>query len=212
MEQQCKQCQETKAIDEFYTYSSNGKPMKVCKSCHKQRSTKTKPGQGHEHERILVERLHQQGIFATLGFGKGFNFADVVAWGCVRVEAKLGEKQKNGSYLFRFTGKQIKQRVVADIIILIFPYSNGWSYHLFDANDPIFFLADGKRKTGVSYLANAHHRKMRANTVFPFHMGAAKDNWQIIEEYRLRTVQRLMANMITPEPIKTPVVKQLTLL
>lgn len=216
----CKSCHKEKPVSEFYINSSNRKPSARCKQCLSEyQKAKPKPApkwkNTNRYETMVIAELRKKGIYAASGKSSEYNYVDVVAWGCIRIEVKLGEPQSlkgNKSYNFRFSRAQVESGMRADIVVLVV----NEMFYVFPANHPMFYKSNGQLKTTVSYTFNSG----RDNK--DLLMQQHKNNWQLIEDIRQSISQAFMDNQIvdtikpvtfTPLPERTqPEFNQLTLL
>jgi hypothetical protein len=188
----CANCQQEKLVDEFYK-RHNGSPYKKCKECHKAQSTQIYHQKGHDHvtpinrsETIVIDRLIDNNIPAFCGKMFGFKWADVVAWGCVLIECKLSSiKRRDGLFGWSFSPIQQEQGLRAHLVVLCADYGHEVTYHLFAADNPIFYDSEGKRKSHVAYAPNVRYQHMQKSPLTKEVMKAHRDNWQLVEDYRI---------------------------
>ncbi len=158
----CATCRKIKPLDKFYFHHSSGKHEKHCKQCKNERqklyNKKAPRKSGVPHEQLIIDTLRSKGIYACSGKRSRSRWVDVVAFGCVAIEAKLGREKKSGTYVFSFSQKQIQQGVRADLLIFIIQHSdNSIDYHILKSDSPILFHGNGERKQEVSYTPESDH-------------------------------------------------------
>lgn len=179
---QCRACNEYKPLIDFYTHpSTKDGYLNYCKSCFSQRTLRRKHPIDvavNSGEIAAIEKLRSVGIDATPGKMSQWRHQDVVCENVVRLEVKKS-RLKNDRYLFKFDS-QVHSGMHSHLIFLICDNDEIMSYHVFESNHPVF-LKDGKRKMGVQYIPNAHHRKTRRTDVMtPELMESHEDNWKLI--------------------------------
>lgn len=192
----CSACGDTKPLSDYYIYTSSKKIMPICKVCHRGRNKKYQPvpadSCGVAHQNDLIRILRSMGIYASPGKSSEYVHADVVAWGCVRIEVKLGasiDKCKPHIWRFAFTEKQANGGLVADLIAFMCPNGldvGGYTCYLIEPTCPELYR-DGKFKP-VLTINLGKHRKSRQDgrrPLSPELLNSHRDNWQVIEEKRL---------------------------
>lgn len=205
----CTICHKEKPLSDYYLQHT-GKPNPVCIPCflsrHKAYVKKAVTDASQPHEQQCIEYMRSLGIYATTGKASEFAWVDLVAWGCIKIEVKLGEhsfgRERSSNWLWRFSNVQIKKRLLADVIVLIIPYETP-EYYVFEATHPVFYKG-GRLKTGVQYMERPAHRKNRKTSVpmTPEMMNAARDDWTILLDkmpdlraIRSRVVETAIQNM-----------------
>lgn len=208
----CRKCGQPKPITEYYKHLGQKDGLEVrCKECvraysRQYRQTHGQPLRGSREsgratEQNVIDKLNGLGIFATSGKTSPFPWADVVAWGCVRIEVKTSVFQ--GRYNFGFTPTQIRRGVEADLILLVcvLPESNETTYHLFPSDFEVFYhnnrrgYASGRLKAGVHYVPDHlikfrhHHTNALTTAIMDKHQNA----WELIEQKRRVISLQLMA-------------------
>src|SRR4051812_27640083 len=109
--QRCIKCLEVKPVEEFYFQSgSTTKRFKKCKDCiRKEQITCRRSGKvsaprkmtsGCPEEQIVIEKLNSMGIFAVAGSSSPYKWADIVVWGCIRIEVKTCVTDSNADFTF----------------------------------------------------------------------------------------------------------------
>lgn len=194
-QKQCRICNGTFPATPEYFYQHE--PAKdglhgQCKACTKARAkTYEHEPKGRPNEVLLVNYLLKNGVFADVGARlKAYKFADVVAWGCVKIEMKYSWSHEE-KHKFQFTPRQLKLNGAGvDVICLATDGTGEIEYHFFDAKDP-FFYKGGKLKPSFSYIPYAHHRKGK-EVLLPEVMDKARDNVSVIECYRLQVVSQMI--------------------
>lgn len=201
----CRVCEQEKHIDEFYR-RHNGNPYNHCKSCHNTKMMDIYHEKGvidrrvavNQSEILVIERLKANHIPASPGKTLGYKWADVVAWGCVLIECKYSSLRAD-TFNWTFSPLQQEQGLRAHIVVLCADYGHEITYHVFDANHPIFSNRNGKRKTGVIYMLSPKHRKSNANTLTPEMMSYYQDAWGKIETYRISASENLQPETFTSD-------------
>jgi hypothetical protein len=160
----CRSCQQEYPATSEHFYKLNNSFHLDCKSCYKLRRKdyRSKQEPVHTGEIVAINRLLAEGIFATSGkssvWGK---YIDVVCWGCVKVEVKHSVESKRGSWTWILTSTNNPDTPSPDFILLIGQHKDGThSYFFFPVNHPVFFK-DGRRKTGITYMAESKQRNNR---------------------------------------------------
>jgi hypothetical protein len=136
-------------------------------------------------EQLLIRQLGSLGIPAYPGKAMSHAHVDIVAWGLVNIEVKYSS-QKNGVYSFITTPAQRRDGFRAHIVILICDTEHGVTFHLFDSNDPVFFI-NGHMKSAITYAPRVKNHKHEENRVVltKERMELSQNRWEMIEEYRL---------------------------
>lgn len=192
----CTACGVEKSLASYYRWHSNNKYMPYCKKCHQKRTKRETPIPadtcGVAHQNDLIHILRGMGIYASPGKSSEYAHADVVAWGCVRIEVKLGEacEQSNPHiWKFRFTRKQANGGMVADLIAFMCPdgyNTGGYTCYLIEPTCAEFYR-DGKFKPALTVNIGTH-RKFRRDgrqSLSPQLLNSHRDNWQVIEQKRI---------------------------
>lgn len=180
----CTICREPKLDTEFYMQHT-GKRNPVCVPCflkrHKAYIKKTVNLASQPHEQRCIDYMRSLGIYTAPGKASEFSWVDLVAWGFIKIEVKLGlDTTGDENWIFKFSTTQIKKRLLADVVVFIIP-NETWEYYVFDPKHPAFYK-NGRLKTGVQYLPNAKHRKHLQDSI-PLTseiMNAARDDWTIL--------------------------------
>lgn len=191
----CTKCQVLKAASEFYPRPGGKYLTSECKECMKVRSKL----QGYIDRKVstvpsetdVIAELHKQGIPALPGKALGQQWADVIAYGCVLIEVKSAQLHYRGNYQFGFTPSQRSGKLRGDLVVLVCKRDTGNTYHVFAANNPVFYGEDGRLKTAVSWKPNPKHRGRFAFALTDEIMAHAQDNWDVVEEYLTRICARL---------------------
>lgn len=194
----CCGCKLDKPLSEFYIRSGTTDPtepghyVSECKSCMKVRSKNNGTLNPYEPrvltEQLAIARLLDVGIFALPGKAIAASDVDVVAWGCVWIEVKYARYQfERGVRKFKFntTPKQQQRGFLADLVMLICDYGDDLTYHLFEANHPVFYMGD-RVKSGFTFTPGAleakKHGDNRVVMTQPL-MDEAQDRWDKIGQY-----------------------------
>lgn len=182
---QCAICLEVKSVSDFYMHHASGKHERYCKACKReiQRKYKKYPvnKSGVPHEQDIINLLCSIGIYACSGKRSQFRWTDIVAWGCVQIEAKLGLEQRSNTFLFRFTPKQRKEGISGDVVVLMIDNAEQTRYFVLPSNSPVFYKADGSIKVGFSLATESTDIRAKRNQdlILPY-----EDDWQLIERIR----------------------------
>lgn len=194
----CPDCCTWKDPSEFSMRKRVGaapKPYRVCRKCWKikypdKTNNKKYDDFSRPEEQALVATLVKNGIFATRGRVTQFKRADVVAWGCVPIELKTSTVHKRGEFRFGFTVDQINGGLQADVIVLAFVKEDAIDYHVFFANDPLFFQESGRRKSTLVTTPNNLYNNQSA---LELRLADSKDAWDIIEDIRQNIINDLIS-------------------
>jgi hypothetical protein len=141
-------------------------------------------------ETDVIAELHKQGIPALPGKALGQQWADVIAYGAVLIEVKSAKRHYRGSYNFGFTPSQRAGKLRGDLVVLVCKHDDGNTFHVFYANNPVFYGDDGKLKTGIAWTPNAKH-KGRFISLTDEMMYHAQDNWDLVEDHLTKICARL---------------------
>lgn len=193
----CKRCGIEKPLTEFYTHSQGRFHLGECKACRK-----THPQKPHNRhaatvpsEINLIAKLRGMGIPAIPGKLLGQKYADVIAWGCVLLEAKASPphgSQDNPQFIFKFTYKQSEEGIRGDLVVLICNHSDYDTYYVLPADTPGFYRIDGKVKLSLCWTLNSHGSG-RPPALTDDQMYQAQDAWYLIEQRRLEISKVLIA-------------------
>lgn len=190
----CRTCGQSKPEADYYRWTSNHKFMKDCKKCHTAKNRRVPlplSTCGIEHQNTFIQILQEVGVYAAPGKRTQFPHADIVVWGCVRIEVKLGESiDKYNPYMwkFRFTRRQVAGGLVADLVCLMCPDGIGKGYTCYLINpDCSEFYRDGKRKAALTINLGTHRKNRRDGKRSLSHelLSTHRNNWYIIEQKRL---------------------------
>lgn len=180
--------------NEFYAH--RGGLATHCKECQKARTSKYKH---HAHdvmvnygEILVVERLKSLGIYSITGKSSEFRWADVVAWGCVRIEVKTARLNQANTFSFHMGYKEKTVEQQAELVVLIV-LDDPITYHVFPSSHGIFYHDGGSPKRGLTYMRDDQrtHNKY-CNPVNDALMSAHQDKWEFIEHYRWSVISSLL--------------------
>lgn len=181
----CPHCQQTKAIDEFYLRSDGHNYNSWCKACMMENSQRlAKRNLSRlislvDGEREVLALLHQQGIPAVPGKALSHKWADIIAWGIVRIEVKCSTRHGNGECRWGFTPKQVREGVRGQVIVLM-QNTDVPVFYVLPSQSPVFYR-NGERKTGVLYpLKTIWPEAVTANRL----MAESVNHWSLINETR----------------------------
>ena len=184
----CIKCRQYKPSSEYYASSGGTKDklMSNCKVCQKEYARKTykKGSKPPKSTQDAINLLKNNGIPAHPGIGLGMPYVDVVAWGCVPIEAK-GSKKYDGQYQFGLTpgqrGTLINQ--LTDGFIMLIAYD--------DDRDRVFIVPTDnewikdKFRSGVTAICVAidsnHH-----NSKSWEHIREYENAYHLIEQARIK--------------------------
>ncbi len=182
----CRDCQNEKPVSEFYIRSDGRNYNSVCIECMKLRSRKSKRDNLSrlvstvDSETQVLSELHQLGIPAWPGKAMSHTWADIVAWGIVRIEVKVSTPNEKGIYTWHFTPSQIQNGVRGDVVILIRNEPTRPTYFILRQDSPVFHLENGDRKSAVVYPIRRWASRLYLNEL----MEASVDQWQLINQVR----------------------------
>lgn len=153
----CIYCKETKPFESFYLRPDGRNYNSACKDCMRKKSKE----QSHTSqarlistvasEQGLIAELHKRGIPALPGKAMSQAWADIIAYGIVRIEVKISKINDDGTYHWHFTSSQIARGIKGDIIALIEKRPNGLVHHFLTPDSIAFFNQADQRKTAVVY-------------------------------------------------------------
>lgn len=200
----CRVCKIEKPIDEFYEH--NGRHENKCKVCKrakkKQYTAHDKRYSPNYGENLVIEKLKSMGIYAAPGKSSEWKHIDVVVWGCVKIEVKMANAKPNGSYQFSFASQSVRG-LKSDLIVLIPLNEQGGTFHIFYPDHPAFFRTDNNiefarsatgRKNAVHFNPDRSCVKSTfGETLSPEVMAEHQNLWGLIEECRLKVVNRLIS-------------------
>jgi len=195
----CPECNETKDYSEFYK-TSYGKPYKHCKPCASRLNQKyaykrriTDSGVAHEQE--LIHKLKSLGYYACSGKKSRSRWVDVVVFGCIAIEAKLAQNKNKNGHGFRFSVKQARDGIRAEVVVFIIKRDGVTDYYILPASSPVLYDDNGNLKAYISYTPNSNHG--RTSQLMLDTMATAKNNWQLLDEM----LQEKRARMMAGEPV-----------
>lgn len=195
----CRRCGRAQPLAEFYKRRSASDGYEnYCKSCKREkwgdRRSFPKGKASNLGEKQVISRLKNYGIYAAPGKASVWKWADVVAWGCVRIEVKTSAPH-DGRFLF---GNRSRVHKLEDnhLVVLVCRYPDTPSYHVFRADDPVFFR-DGEAKQGFQYNPDSSYipddpRGWLTREI----MSAAKDRWILINDIRSEIMADLLSRGI----------------
>ena len=184
----CIDCRKAKGVGEFYLRSDGRNYTSVCKECMKKRSAINSKAQRSkfistvDSENALLNALHQQGIPAWPGKAMSHTFADVIAWGIVKIEVKYAAPDERGRFKWHFTPSQVKAGVRGHITVLALENR----YSVLRSDDPLFYHPDGERKSGFVY-PNSRSGLAFVNQAIE----AGINHWSIVQTVRDELCQQL---------------------
>lgn len=158
-------------ISDFYDHQGkvDGKNS-WCKDCVKELSK-----QKHEPPKSTTlgfQLLNSMGIPAHPGSSIGKSFIDIVAWGCIPIEAKYSQEHDSGSYLFGFSQRQKK---------CIDELAHGFILLFAESNITRVFLIPG----GEAWVKN-HFKRHRAISFKTETNRRNAHTWQYIQQWENR--------------------------
>lgn len=189
---ECTHCHQTKAGTEFYKCDRTQDGLHSwCKACHRElaRASKSRVGVTTEPSTIAVlEELKRRGIPAAPGRGFGMPYVDLVAWGCVPIEAKTSEpaNRKEGLYMWHFNKGQ-REKWFNGLLIFVCKYNDGHSRFFVVPADEIRlkeYIVRDDRETLYVNLNVGTFRKNANQELYRWFM-EYEDAFDLIEEYRL---------------------------
>lgn len=155
----CPHCGATKSVDEFYLRTDGRNYNSWCKACMMENSRQlAKQNISRlitriDGENAVLSALHQQGIPAVPGKALSHKWADIIAWGIVRIEVKSSVRYDDGSFHWNFTSRQVHDGVRGQIAILM-ENAEVPVFHVLSSQSPVFYRK-GERKTTVAYPLKA---------------------------------------------------------
>lgn len=200
----CYGCGAAKPAEDFYRRSGTDGYLTECKDCMKARGKTFAQRRVPDDvstvatENDVIAVLGAMGVPAVPGKALSQKWVDVVAWGCVNIEVKTSYASDGRSFTFRMTPKQKRDGVRGDLIILICKRDTGSTYHVFRADDPVFFRG-GKRRETLPYTFQAKHRKNGSRDGIPYapltdeRMEQARRCWNLVETVRIEKSAALRA-------------------
>lgn len=197
----CANCKVDKSLSDFYVRSGIDNPsepghyVSECKVCMKARSKDGRSFHPYQprtaSEKVAIDWLLVHQVSALPGKAISASNVDVVAWGCVWIEIKLARLASECGvmkYKFDTTPKQQERGFLADVVMLICDNHGQMTFHLFEANDPVFYIHD-RVKTGFTFTPGAEKARKHSNNrvvmTQPM-MDEAEDRYELIEAYRLK--------------------------
>jgi hypothetical protein len=198
----CTKCQLQKDLSEFYPRPGGKYLCAECKDCMKIRS-KTQIAVDKKvavvaSEADVIIELHKRGIPALPGKALHQQWADVIAYGCVLVGVKSAKRHYRGGYNFAFTPNQRNGKLKGDLVVLVAKRDTGNTYHIFTANNPVFYGEDGRLKTAVTWTPNAKHRGRYAIALTDAMMEVAQDNWDLVDRHLVKVQNKLIEGFELP--------------
>lgn len=190
----CYGCGAAKPAEDFYRRSGTDGYLTECKDCMKARGKTFAQRRVPDDvstvatENDVIAMLAAYGIPAIPGKALAQKWVDIVAWGCVNIEVKSAT-MSGKQFRFRMTPKQKAGDVRGDLIVLVCKFEDRQTYHVFRADDPIFFRG-GKRREMIGYTFHAKHRKSGVRGGVPLspltdeRMNQARDAWRFVEVVR----------------------------
>ncbi len=203
--QVCRICGEEKPLTEFYVKLNprSKTHWKICKLCWIERSRARHRDVGRnqsagsrifpstKQEGDVITILHSLGIWATPGKASIFPHVDVVAWGCVRIEVKSAALNYKDCFSFRFSARQVREGVKADLIVLMLIRDNNETFHVFPASHPVFYNQNGLRSS-VAYIPRRRPGYQKLDYWLTAELlDEQQDAWHLIEQCRLDFANRL---------------------
>ncbi len=171
---------------EFYAHRGGLAPH--CKECHKTQTSKYKPHAYdvtvNRSEARVVEKLRSLGIYSVTGKSSEFRWADVVAWGCVRIEVKSATLNKANVFSFSMGYKKRTVEQHSDLVVLVV-IDDPITYHVFPSSHAIFYHEDGSPKRGLTYMRDDQRKNKPRNPINDALMNEYLDKWELIEQCRL---------------------------
>lgn len=175
-------------LSEFYHRNRLGELQNSCKECAKvYRRTRTNRDKAivetwRPAEQEVINHLRSIGIYATSGVASQWNWVDVVAWGCVRIEVKTSNIQ-DGRFQFNLCPKIRANWHKNDLLLFVCRWESAITYHLFPVDFDLFYRDDGSIKDHLTYIPNPKFRHNKP-VLTPEIMSAYQDNWGLIEDRR----------------------------
>lgn len=198
----CVKCQLPKDLSEYYPRPGGKYLCAECKDCMKLRSKVQvkvdKKVAVVPSEAEVITELHKHGIPALPGKALSQQWADVIAYGCVLIEVKSAKRHYRGGYNFAFTPSQRSGKLKGDLVVLVCKMETENSFHIFQANNPIFYGEGGKLKTAVTWTPQAKHRGRYPIALTDDMMYVAQNNWDLVERHLVKIQNKLIEGFELP--------------
>lgn len=182
----CPECEETKDVSKFYFHKPSGKHERKCKKCKKDRQKEYNKNpvknSGVPHEQEIIDMLRSKGIYACSGKLMNARWVDIVAWGCVAIECKLGRTKNNqpNTYLFTFTKKQVEEGIRGDMLIFMIECDDTTKFFFLPSDYPDLYQIGGVLKKNISYTPGSTHPNTDQD--WNEYMEDAEDRIELIEQ------------------------------
>lgn len=207
------ECGKIKPYSQFYTRPTFGTPEKPatedghfiteCIACMRKRGKQPKRLEPWisrvKHEQLAIDYFMANGVWATTGKMTNAPDVDLALFGLVWCECKLSSFSKRGhkqSCTFNFTPTQQERGLLAHVVMLMVDRPTGMTYHLFSADDPVFYKDDGvSLKSAIVYTAGKRKISTRGRgynhqLTEPI-MQSAQDNVGLVWRWMKRLQQAL---------------------
>lgn len=197
----CTHCHQAKDTHDFYKSDRTQDGLHSwCKACHREQAqaSKSRIGTTTEPSTVTVlEELKRRGIPAAPGRGFGMPYVDLVAWGCVPIEAKTSEpaNRKEGLYMWHFNKGQ-RERWFGGLLIFAGKYDDGhYRFFVVPADDIRLkeYIIRDDRETLYVNLNDGTFRKNANQELYQW-FKEYEDAFHLIEEYRLRVSSELLGS------------------
>lgn len=184
----CSECGESKAVGEFHYQKHRDTYTKRCKPCRKAWQNERKKHISNEpppHEQLIVRILNSKGIPASHGRDMvQFSHVDIVAFGCIRVEAKLMKPypvradSPNPGWYAGNTKAQRADGWKADIVCIVYQDT----LHFFKPNYPAFFMESGELRSKILYNPFSQRKHLATGRTMELaDMMQARENYKLLE-------------------------------
>ena len=181
----CPHCGATKSLDEFYLRTDQRNYNSWCKACMSESGKRVAKQHlsrlisGVDSENLVLSLLHQQGIPAVPGKALSHKWADIIAWGIVRIEVKRSIRRDKGAFYWGFTPMQAREGVRGQVIVLMQDTERP-IFHVLPSQSPVFYRK-GERKSAMAYpLKSIWPDADMVNNL----MNASINQWSLIDEVR----------------------------
>jgi len=196
---ECRHCGLPKDESEFYKSKNTSDGLHSwCKACHREsmREARFRVGTTTEASTLLVlNELTRRGIPASPGYGLGMPGVDLVAWGCVPIEAKTSQPigNREGQYVWHFNESQ-REKWFSGLIVFAGRCGDDSARFFVVPADDIrlreHIIRDDRESLFVNLTDGPFNKN--ANRELYEWFKAYEDRWDLVEEYRLLAVEQLI--------------------
>ena len=157
----CTKCKVEKADNDYYRSKvTKSGFVSWCKSCVKELSAKRRDGTPHQARStaLALKMLWQHDIPAYAGRKMCGPYIDIVAWGCVPVEAKLSSQFGNKQFIWTFSPNQL-QHLEGFIMLIAHLHASDYRVLVVPTSsiDPAKIIDDNGSRSICVTLDSYHH-------------------------------------------------------